>query len=115
MIEKIALWVIAALVAAFALTILPAAYVGHKVSAMLPSVHSDTFEYKTPVMYPEFYQLVEGYAGQAKPASHQYGPVSFAQKDDCQAALTQRPHPENYYCLKYESAKTIDYTFPETF
>jgi hypothetical protein len=27
-------------------------------------------------------------------------------------AVNARPNPENYYCLKYESARTIPYVFP---
>ena len=67
---------------------------------------------ETQVMYPVFYQLVQGYSGMAGPPNKQYGPVSFMRKEDCLDAIAARPNPENYYCLRYESAKTIPYTFP---
>jgi hypothetical protein len=65
------------------------------------------------VMYPVFFQIVRGYAGMATPTDHKYGSVSFLTAEGCSAAVASRPHPENYYCLRYESAKTIPYIFPE--
>ena len=70
-------------------------------------------EPKTPVMYPVFYQIVQGYAGTASPAPHTYGPVSFMTEEDCRAAIASRPHPENFYCLRYDSAKAIQWTPPD--
>ena len=66
----------------------------------------------TPVMYPVFYQIVQGYNGTAGPPNKQYGPVSFMRLEDCQAAIATRPNSENYYCLRYESAKAIQWAPP---
>ncbi len=67
----------------------------------------------TPVLFPVFYQLVQGHNGMAVSAPHGYGPVSFKNKEDCLKAIELRQNQANYYCLRYESAKTIDYTFPD--
>ncbi len=94
-VEKIALWTIAALIAAAGLTALS-----------LPR------GFQTPVVFPVFYQMVEVHEGRAFSANHLLGQTSFLSLDDCQSAIKQRQNPENYYCLKYESAKTIPYSFP---
>ena len=64
-------------------------------------------------MYPVFYQIVQGYNGMAGPPNKQYGPVSFMRLEECEAAISTRPNPENYHCVRYESAKAIDWTPPE--
>ena len=69
-------------------------------------------ERATTVMYPVFYQMVQGYSGFAGPPNKQYGPVSFMRQEDCEAAIATRPHPENYYCVRYESAKTVPWAPP---
>jgi hypothetical protein len=80
------------------------------VAAMLPS---NMFEPKTPVAFPEFYQMVEGHNGRAYSANHLIGKTSFLNLINCEAAVAQSPNPDTYYCLRYESAKTIPHAFPE--
>ena len=47
------------------------------------------------VMYPVFYQIVQGYNGMAGPPNKQYGPVSFMRLEECEAAIATRPNPES--------------------
>lgn len=39
--------------------------------------------------------------------------TSFFSEADCNRAREARPHPEDFYCLRFESPKTIDYKFPK--
>jgi hypothetical protein len=51
--------------------------------------------------------------GMATSANHQYSSVSFLTQEDCKNALNLRPRPEEFYCLRYESARRIDWTPPQ--
>jgi hypothetical protein len=66
----------------------------------------------TTVVYPAFYQMVRAYNNTAVAADHRAGVISFFTEEECNAAVAQRPQPEMYYCLRYESAKTISHKFP---
>jgi hypothetical protein len=57
-------------------------------------------------MFPVFYQIMQEYEGVAVPMDHRYGKVSFMTEAECLEAIAQRPHPELYFCLRYESTKT---------
>ena len=68
-----------------------------------------SFDSRAPVVFPEFYQMMEIHEGRAYSADHHIGKTSFLTRADCEAA---RPDPKVYYCLRYESARVLRYKSP---